>query len=91
VRGVLSVPETLQVRGGGPTPDGGQLVAVVDGPMAGQWYTLADWWGRCAAAERMTSVGQPPGACLGYRVATAATVPHPSGDGRAGQAARWER
>jgi hypothetical protein len=31
----------------------GQLVAVQDGPLAGQWFTLADWQERLRAARRM--------------------------------------
>jgi hypothetical protein len=61
------------------------LVACVDGPMAGQWYTAADWSERLATAERMTERGQRRSPVLDY-VRTGATVAHPHQDEASGGA-----
>ena len=43
-----------------------ELVAIVDGPMVGQWYTATDWTERREAAARMVQRGQRPAAALTY-------------------------
>lgn len=53
-----------------------QLVACVDGPMAGAWYYSDDWQEKRAIAERMRPVEVQPSAVLGY-VPTGQYIRHP--------------
>jgi hypothetical protein len=65
--------------GGGkkrPAWAGEELVACVDGPMAGQWHTAADWTHRLEAALYMADRQQPPAAALAY-APTGRSVAHP--------------
>jgi hypothetical protein len=47
--------------------DGVQLVAAIDGPLAGQWWTAEDWAERVRAAERMAPTREVPSPTLDYR------------------------
>jgi hypothetical protein len=53
-----------------------RLIACVDGPMAGQWFTAGDWAERLSAAANMTAKSQPPTAIQDY-VSTGQTIGHP--------------
>lgn len=70
---------------------GRDLVACVDGPLAGQWYHRADWTARRQAAQRMGYDDAHPAApALGYvEDRGPAAVEHPSDLGGVGHAARW--
>lgn len=70
-----------------PQPQTEPLVACVDGPMVGQWYTEADWRERVAVAQRMLDKGQRPAACLAYKPGRdEVTGPH-----GVARALRWQR
>jgi hypothetical protein len=64
------------VKAGRPDWAAEPLVACVNGPLIGQWFTLADWTARQDAARRMKERGQRPTPALDY-APTGATVSHP--------------
>jgi len=68
------------------------LVAVVNGPLAGQWFHAVDWLERRQAAENMGHTAQhPAGTALGYRPKPGrADVDHPTYAGVVGRAWRWQ-
>jgi hypothetical protein len=53
-----------------------QLVACIDGPLAGAWYYSDDWQEKRAIAERMRPYEARPSLVLGY-VATGRYIRHP--------------
>ncbi|NLT55607.1 MAG: DUF2493 domain-containing protein [Actinomycetales bacterium] len=66
--------------------DAERLVAVVDGPMAGQWFTLTDWRARIAAARYIAEATSARTAVLDYAPGPI-PVPHPQWAGVTGIAA----
>lgn len=77
-----------------PSPLAGlDLVAVLDGPMSGQWFHRADWDARRLAAERMghdREGDHPAGVVLRYAVQRGVPrVKHPSDPVGLGHAAQW--
>ena len=77
--------EGLDLTGQAET-DTERLVAVVDGPMAGQWFTLTDWRARLAAARHIAEATGTRTAVLDYAPG-AQPVPHPQWAGVTGIAA----
>lgn len=67
-----------EAPGAGRLPGGldGELVAVADGPLVGQWFTWADWQTRLRAAQNMADRGQRRSPVLDYRPA-GYQIPHP--------------
>jgi hypothetical protein len=73
---------------GTPTGQDERLVAVVNGPMAGQWFTLTDWRARRAGAadlQERAGIHQP---CLDYLPGTQ-LVAHPHREGVSGIPAHY--
>lgn len=78
-----------------PAPAGmtrADLVALVDGPLAGHWFHATDWIERRSAAEHMGHTAlHPAGTALGYRPKLGrADVDHPTYAGVVGRAWRWQ-
>lgn len=69
-----------------------ELVAVIDGPMHGQWFFLDEWQARIQAAHTMRTHGQPPAACLLYdHPSRGDLIDHPHTVGVVGMAVRCGR
>jgi hypothetical protein len=60
----------------GETVDDDRLVAVMDGPYAGQWFTLTDWRARLDAARYMAQATGTRSPVLDY-LPGPDSVPHP--------------
>jgi hypothetical protein len=71
-----AVARTQQMAVHGPVEDDGALIAVLDGPLAGQWFTWADWQTRLKAAHYMADRTGRRSPVLDY-VPAGCQVPNP--------------
>jgi len=81
-RGTASASDT-------PVDRGEPLIALVDGPMANQWFWLSDWRELRQSARDMAERGQQEDRCLRYRE-TGSEVAHRTNDAWVGRAWTYE-